>query len=299
MREKVFQNISPDPTTKNDAIPDSSFLYIRDILDHARFTLRRRTEKEVRDRAILILAKLAEFHADIETFFQDEPEYFKSPPDDAGDLDWLMLPERTYQFQRTIKENINDIPWAADTGWINAEDLAVLALVKADAAVGYLNSSNEGNEAAMFLLDAYRCCLRAVEEGGQHIQTEKEYLETLQYYENNKKKLMAWQSADGINHRATQKLKLIVFNEYKKLRRDHPEYTPYKIAKIITEMCEEEAPAFKQYKNAVPRDRFKRFYDWILDFKKGKTPLPIHPKNAESLLQFYAYIKKKRQQNHP
>ena len=175
MVEHLFRYISPDPQAVYEDFPASPFWHTVDTLAIAREILRRRNEHEVCKRAELLLTRLKAYQADIEALVSDLPEndrrYLRNYPDDAGDLEFLLMPDSGTPFRRDEEDDAPDAPWVVGRGWLPAEDQAILALLKVDAAAGHLSAGSDGSfvSAATCLLDAYRGCVIAIQRGGLQV----------------------------------------------------------------------------------------------------------------------------------
>jgi len=269
--ESIFENISFAPDTQKDNALLAPFWQILDILDNARFILRRRHTAEVEERAALILQKMSEFKADM---VEDEEcaELEALLQDDLATLEFLMLPERAYPFHQSIEEQAECAPWAAETGWIIAEDMAVLALTSVDKAISKLRETGDDSKdcAASNLLDAYRCILHAERAGGRYVQSEDEFYETMAYLGETRNRFNNLKKSKATTFRTKQQLKNRIIECYHKLQLEQPKASKRQLAMTIFDNYEEPSPEFAEFAGILKDEvgRFKRIYQWILDAAK-------------------------------
>ncbi len=303
MQKIFFHHFSDDLKTLKEDIPDSPFWHIQDIFERSHSVLRRRISLEVRERALLIQEALTAFTSRLNDLVSELPaeeakearKFLLPYDDDAFKLTSGMTLEHTVPLCRTIEDNFKDVPWAAEEGWILAESLAVLALMKIDSAINYLQS-DDSVKAAVCLLDAYRCCALAVDEDGMLVQTEDERIETMESRNKNKKALISWQNSSAKDYRESELLKSAVFDKYKYLRKEQPKAKIREIAKQINKLFIDHSPEFKDFSKCLTGDSLKTFDDWVRKFDRGQIPTQKpspSPDNAEDLLALKTLLKKK------
>jgi len=231
-----------------DNLPPPLSRQIRTILNDARFVLRRRTQEETEERAAVILGKLQEFRLNMTGVAIMYGTKTNVHDDDADLLDFLILPDRQYPFRRTQGEGIRGAQWAAEKGWIKAEDLGVLAMTKIDAAVGIILAKKHSNPsgATCLLLDASNCVLVAERFGGRHVQTEDEFDETMESLSAAARDYDSWQKQEAGKSRIvpTRSLMEIVLGMHKKIKEEHPGMSDRAIAIMITKKYGVDDPVF-------------------------------------------------------
>lgn len=264
-RTKAFRHFTLKKPTDPEAVPCGPYLLLGDILDGARYVLRRRTEAGVAKRTDLILRKIHEF---METYGPHLPDYITL--EDAGVLDALVLPKRRYQFRRTEEENAQGLPWEAEKGWLAAEDLAILALHKVDEAADAIATAGEDGlvVAARYLLDGYRSLLLAERYGGRSIQTHKEFEQSKTMYAAAKKEYLALlkRKAPSGGRKELRDLRRVVERLCDEFRNAHPEATNYSITKQITDLYAEANEVFQDLPELSGKSwasYFETFRRWV------------------------------------
>jgi len=306
--QELFRYISPDPEAAGEDFPESPYWHPLDILAIARTVLRRRSAEEVKERAELLMSRLRAYQADVIAITSEFQGEEGSPlrQDDAGDLEFLTTPNSAFPFRHTTAEDATDAPWVAETGWIPAEDQAILALLKVDAAAGHLISrDSNSNAAAVCLLDAYRSCVIAIQGGGLLVQT-KDEANALVKRMSEIKTLSAKRKKQVATYaRRSQKLKLLVVERYRQLREELPNNTSKrKIALQVSEEYDKPTDYFREYdgtlrvNEAEGTTSLKRIYDWILNADEFQSLSP-DDHESETLKAFEKALSSSRKKHLP
>lgn len=313
--QELFCYISPDPQADGEDFPPSPFWHTVDILAIARRVLRRRSAEEVYERAERLRTKLKAYQADIEEMVaalpEDDARFFRSrQQDDAGDLEFLLTPNSSLPFRRTAKEDATDAPWVAETGWFPAEDQAILALLKVDAAAGHLVAGGDDSlaTAGTCLLDAYRGCVIAIQDGGLHIQTKDEADGLADRMAVMKEQHAKYKKQAANFARRTQLLKLLIETRYRQLREQNPQIvSKAEFARMVAYEYDAPTDFFRELAGAlsVKEEKgitsFERIYEWILDSDKppAATISPPDEEDIDSLRSFEKALRASRKKNRP
>lgn len=274
--KKAFRHFTLNKDAGPEAVPCGPYVLLGDILDGARYVLRRRTEAGVAKRAELVLRKIREFK---ETHGPHLPDWITL--EDAGVLDALVLPKRRYQFRRTDEENAQGLPWEAEKGWLAAEDLAILALHKVDEAADAIATAGEDGLviAACYLLDGYRSLLLAERNGGRGILTRKEFEQSKANYAAAKKEYLVLlkRKAPSGGRKELRDLRQVVDRLSDDIRKAQPEATNYSITKQITDLYAEANPAFQgvsELSGKTWASYFETFRRWVDANAPSQHPYP-------------------------
>lgn len=287
--DSPFRHIPPTRQAA-DFLPEQVSWHAKDILELLWTVLRRRTAKEIEERAALIIKAVQASNAEVDWFWNEHapqlPEelltQINKHPNEAGDLLELDLPDSIILLKPDIRDKIFDRPWPAEMGWIEAEDQSILALLKVDDAVEHMLKGNE-ILSANCLLDAYQGCVIAVRQGGLHILTGEEYLEYVEYSFRKEQEEIKVARQIASASREKQKLRELVINRYLELR-DQDIWVEKSLAKIAAHIskeyesrigCFENIDETMELKGFDEEARGERIYAWVLKQASGKK-LTLH-----------------------
>lgn len=284
MQDYLFRHISPDPQSKSDMVPAIFFWQTHDIMLGARFILRRRRADEILDRARLITAKFFEYEQNLveEAIALGEP--FAMNPDEGTLLKEIIMPERAFPFRR-VKEDEKDgssVPFVPVEGWLEAEDLAIFALLKVDQALDALGDEMPEDTivCAGGLLDAYRCLLLAERARGRDIMTREEFETFKKNYLQREKEKISETKRKAVQCRERQKLKDSVLEKFHCMRLDRPDENPYALADEIADEYVASHASLPLEKRAIfpttARDTFRRWVKQTLKTPQKEQP-KVHP----------------------
>lgn len=266
MSKSPFLHISPDPTSRDDLIPVVPFWQVHDILLGTRYVLRRRTANEVRERAVIILNMIRQYEEALVDTAHQIGEPVPTYPDDAALLQDIMVPNRVFPLRQPAKREGIDAPVVAEEGWVEAEDFAVLGLLKVDQAIDALQDETPQDiiVSAGVLLEAYRCLLLAERVRGRDILTPEEFDDFRERYNANKKDKITEQNSQAVKGRKTEILRLRILDLYRNMRRDRPSEDSKVLAREIAKAYLDSYPDLPERDRILsPTNAYRTVRDWI------------------------------------
>lgn len=276
----LFLHISPDPRSVDDLIPCAPFWQVEDILLGARYVLRRRNSEEVRERAALLVWRMHLYEADLVEAAEKTGLPFPMYPDDAALLKDLTMPGRAFPMRAPKTREGISVPVVVEEGWVEAEDFAVLALLKVDQSLDALCDGTQEDllVCAGVLLEAYRCLLLAERARGRDIFLAEEFDEFKRQRLEQKKRRISEQNRMAPKKRKPEKLKASVLEEYRNIRSKFPEKGRNQIADEIADRYMESLPNLDNGDCKLsPGNARRTIRDWIKRFESQQTSVPPHP----------------------
>lgn len=273
-----FLHISPDPGSFDDQIPCTPFWQTDDIMLGARYVLRRRSAKEVRERAGVIVTRIHQYEVDLVDTAEKIGAPFPMYPDEAALLQDTIMPDRAYPMRAPKGREDIPVPVVAESGWVAAEDFAVLALLKVDESIDAVcdGSPEDLLVSAGVLLEAYRCLLLAERARGRDIMVAEEYDEFKKKYHEQKRLRISEQNRKAPESRRPEKMKASVLEEYRHIRHEFPEKARNEIADEIADRYLRSLPQLTSDDCKLsPGNARRTIRDWIKRFESQAAPPPV------------------------
>lgn len=283
-----FLHISPDPRSVDDQIPCIPFWQIDDIILSARYILRRRSAKEVKERAGLIVVRIRQYEEDLVDTAEKIGVPFSMYPDDAALLQDIIMPDRAFPMRAPkVREDI-PVPVVVESGWVAAEDFAVLALLKVDQSIDAVGDGTptELLVSAGVLLEAYRCLLLAERARGRDVMVVEEYDEFKRKYLEQKRLRISEQNRKAPKNRKPEKLKASVLEKYRCMRHEHPEKSRNEIADELADQYLQTLPSLTSDDCMLsPANARRTISDWIKRSEHPPSVLPPPPNETHKTLR--------------
>lgn len=197
--------------------------------------------------------------------------------DDADLLQNVIMPDRVHIFRKPKKGESKDIPVISDEGWVEAEDLAVLALMKVDESIDARqdNSPEDLVVSSGLLLEAFRSLLLAERVGGRKIWTADEFKQFERNYVDFRRQKQSKENSEAVNSRSTEKLRLYILKLFHQMRLDWPDKNAKTICREIIAKYEIRADHFGAINCDLSPTRSSRtIREWIKKEISQNNPTP-------------------------